>query len=206
MSLSKLPSNEIYQSLATDFDIEKLVKHLKSVVFPLDPQMQAPAFGGWSVLSSNQNYRDGWHRGHVLINKDTRIEDLTKNLKQLGAKPWSEYVYPTEICSGYLLEVIDSIKAKGFSPRRARIIKLCARSASAWHRDAPDDFPLVRLHVPIITNPECFFEIETGRCHLAADGNSYLIRVNRIHRVVNGGETDRYHLVMDVVSNETSGP
>ena len=206
MSILKLPSNEIYHAIATNFDIEKLVEHLKSVVLPLDPQMQAPAFGGWSVLSSNRNYRDGWHRGHVLIKRDTRIEDLTKNLEQLGAKPCSEYIYPTEICSGYLLEVIDSIKARGFSPRRARIIKLCARSSSAWHRDAPDGFPLVRLHVPIITNPECFFEIEGDRCHLAADGSSYLIRVNRVHRVVNGGDSDRYHLVMDVVSNAPSIP
>ena len=47
-----------------------------------------------------------------------------------------------------------------------------------------------RLHVPIRTNPGCFFEwkLASGkieRVHFPADGRGYFVRVDQTHRAVN---------------------
>lgn len=180
------------------FDVGLLRDHIEKYVKPLEPIKQSSSFGGWSVLSADGTYKDGWHMGHVLIDKDAASEAIYDGLAKMGARPTSEYVYPTEICHGYMAEVIESIRSLNLNPRRARIIRLTAGLASSWHRDWPEHSRFVRLHVPIITNTGCFFEVEGDREHLPATGQAYLLRVNRLHRVVNQGHDDRYHLVMDV--------
>jgi hypothetical protein len=192
----------IFESINLHFDVIKLQEHIAQHVLKLEPAQQSIEFGGWSVLSSNGNYQDGWHQGALTLKEGLTNEQQLQALQKMGAKRSSEYVIPTEICHGYLQEVINKISENGFEPKRARIMKLLANSASSWHRDAPDHYDSVRLHIPIMTNSECFFEIsETERQHIPANGQAYLVRVNRLHRVVNGGPTDRYHLVMDVVDH-----
>jgi hypothetical protein len=97
---------------------------------------------------------------------------------------------------------MDFLMQSGLSPRRARIIRLSKGLRSSWHRDGPDNLYFVRLHIPIITNPGCIFEAKdadvTEVAHMPADGSSYILRVNRMHRVSNLGTEDRFHLVMDV--------
>lgn len=179
------------------FDIERLKSHFREFVLPLEPVYQSPAFGGWSVLSSNGSYKDGWHRGHRLFNEDEK-DSVLKDFSKSGIKRAREYVVPTEICHGYLQDVVDTVSSLGLQPCRVRIIQLAAGQSSIWHRDYADHEYGVRLHVPIITNSECFFETETEREHLAADGSAYFIAVNRVHRVVNGGSSHRYHIVADI--------
>ena len=188
----------IFEVLPTQFDVTRLVQYLHEHVLHLEPMLQSEAFGGWSVLSSNRSYKDGWHQGHKTMKKDASLDEVRNGLKNMGAKRSSEYAYPTEIYTGYMKEVIENISSMGLNPRRARIIRLTAGLASSWHRDAPEHFDFVRLHIPIITNFGCFFETESGRDHMSANGQSYFVRVNRLHRVVNEGQTDRFHLVMDV--------
>ncbi|MBN8539329.1 MAG: aspartyl/asparaginyl beta-hydroxylase domain-containing protein [Deltaproteobacteria bacterium] len=59
----------------------------------------------------------------------------------------------------------------------------------------------VRLHVPIETNPDSWFEISGRRYHLPADGSGYLINTSRPHRVGNSGVTPRTHLVSILYQN-----
>ena len=53
----------------------------------------------------------------------------------------------------------------------------------------------VRLHVPIESNPEAWFEIEGRRYHLPADGSAFLVNTSRMHRIGNPGPTRRSHIV-----------
>ena len=190
----------IYEKLNFSYDVEKLKQHLKDHVLDLPITSQSPSFGGWSVTSSNGDFRDGWGQGHLVFETKnfTNKEELLSELKKHSVLPSHAYSVPTQICHGYLHEVVKDIAAKGFMPRRVRIIRLPAQSSSAWHRDQPNEVFGIRLHVPIETNSHCFFECEEGKAHLPADGSAYLLRVNRMHRVYNEGEASRYHLVMDV--------
>lgn len=188
----------IFEVLPTAFDIKKLQEHLKNVVIPLPPVMLDASFGGWSVLSSTGHYKDGWHKGHLVAENNQNLEEFRQKLTDIGAQPVAEYNKPTEVCVGYLKEVMDHITQLGLEPKRARIIKLSKGLSCPWHRDTPDHIYAARLHIPIVTNSECFFETETERDHMPANGNCYFARVNRIHRVVNGGDQNRYHVVMDI--------
>lgn len=182
----------------TGFDINKLQAHLHDYVLPLESVQQSSGFGGWAVTSSNGSYKDGWQMGHVQVKPNMTKEEIWQGMQKAGLKPIQNYILPTEICHGYLKHIMDFIQDHGLTPARARIVKLMPNFASSWHRDAPENIYCVRLHVPIITNEGCFFETENAREHLPADGSSYFIFVNRIHRVVNNGEAPRFHLIVDV--------
>lgn len=192
----------IYEKWETGFDIQKLRAHLEKYVLPLESVQQSPSFGGWSVLSSNGDFRDGWLMGHKVIASEMSKEVFFEKLKKAGFTEIENYKHPTEICHGYMKEVADFLLSSGLNPRRMRVIRLTKGMSSIWHRDGPDNRYLVRLHVPIITNEGCIFETEEGSAHLPADGSSYFLKVNRMHRVSNGGDADRFHLVMDVWDTE----
>jgi hypothetical protein len=193
---------EIYTQWKTDFDVALLRQHLEQHVLPLEPVQQAAGFGGWSVLSSNGDYRDGWAQGHRVIEAGMNALELKLEVQSVGMKPLDQYVRPTQICHSYMADVIEFFRSKSLNPRRARIIRLSHGQSSSWHRDAPDNVPLIRLHVPIVTNSGCFFATEHGRAHLPADGSSYFLRVNRMHCVTNEGKSDRFHVVIDVDCEE----
>lgn len=59
----------------------------------------------------------------------------------------------------------------------------------------------VRLHIPIETNPDSWFEISGRRYHLPADGSGYLINTSRPHRIGNSGHSPRTHLVSILYPN-----
>ena len=197
----------IYELWQKKFDIHRLQKHLFDFVLPLEATYQSPAFGGWSVLSSDGSHTDGWHNGHTLYaNTQPNTEYNIARLAEVGGKHSAEYVIPTDICHGYMEEVIKTIEDLQLFPRRARIIQLAAESESIWHRDAANSTYAVRMHIPLLTNDFCYFETENEKAHLPADGSVYFLYVNRIHRVINNGKTHRYHLVMDITdkSNVTT--
>lgn len=179
-------------------DIQRLQQHLKECVLDKEITKQSEAFGGWSVLSPDGDYRQGWVQGHKLLKPETTEEEKAEIRKAFGNKKIAEYTVETEICTGYLLEIVEMLRERQLSPCRARIIRLTAGLACSWHFDTTPNNYLVRLHIPIVTNPGCFFETPNEREHLPADGSAYFIFVNREHRVINHGTEDRYHLVIDV--------
>lgn len=187
----------IFEKWSLNFDIIKLQEHLKKNILHKEISRQSSAFGGWSVLSGNGDIRDGWQKGHLLLKNDVNSE-IQKEIRDQIKKKFSEYTIETEICTDYLLEVINKIRSFNLSPARARVICLTAGQSSIWHTDAPENVYAVRLHIPILTNEHCFFETKTEREHIPADGSAYFVYVNREHRVINGGDTDRFHLVIDV--------
>lgn len=183
------------------FDIPRLLEHFELHVKPLPMHIQ-PGMGGnggWSVLSRTGSYLDGWHLGALLISvKDGQTVIDGKAAKKMGAFRTEDYQKPTEICHGYLREVIETIGDLGLQPMRARIGLMRAGEDSRWHRDGKETSYEVRLHIPLITNPDVKWCTEVGEAHLPADGRAYLVPVNCIHLMKNSGATDRLHLYMDV--------
>jgi len=59
---------------------------------------------------------------------------------------------------------------------------------------------LVRLHVPVITNPDVFFLVNDARVEMHP-GETWHVDVRFPHSVENRGTTIRVHLVMDLVRN-----
>lgn len=189
-------------------DSDKLLAHFQKFVLPLPSVGNPTMFGGWSVLSSDGHYQDGWHSGHISEDRKLTVEEqriaLAEATKQ-RKKTSRDYCNPTEICHSYMRELIDQLIDQKLYPSRARIIRLCANTVTFKHRDHTDNAYAVRLHIPIITNEFCTFDIEGESMHFPADGSLYLVHVNRIHWACNRGTTDRYQLVIDVrdIDNRT---
>lgn len=83
----------------------------------------------------------------------------------------------------------------------AILINLPAGESIGRHRDANprgNKFNLChRIHIPIITNKECVFEIEREELNMCEGEVWEISNVKKLHSVRNLGDTDRIHLLLD---------
>lgn len=101
---------------------------------------------------------------------------------------------------GYIREVLDTLRC----PTQAvRFLRLKAGSVIKEHRDHELGFEdgEVRLHIPVITNPDVEFILSGARV-VMGEGECWYLNVNQPHRVANRGIADRIHLVIDCVVND----
>src|ERR1043166_1474431 len=84
-----------------------------------------------------------------------------------------------------------------------RLLRLGAGSRIREHRDFDLGlrYGVVRVHVPVLTNPGVEFFLGGERVEMA-EGESWYLDLSLPHRVENGGPTDRVHLVIDCVVND----
>jgi len=85
---------------------------------------------------------------------------------------------------------------------RIRLMRLNPGGRILRHSDPLHtiDPRLVRLHVPVVTNPDVVFLVNDERV-LMQPGETWHVDVRFPHAVENGGTTTRVHLVMDLVRN-----
>ena len=77
--------------------------------------------------------------------------------------------------------------------------KLLAGGRILPHRDSHPSFGVGhRIHVPIVTNPRVRFMID-GRPYQLEVGQAYEINNQKIHSVMNKGDTDRINFIFDYV-------
>nr|WP_296074678.1 aspartyl/asparaginyl beta-hydroxylase domain-containing protein [uncultured Actinoplanes sp.] len=95
----------------------------------------------------------------------------------------------------YHAEVLRSIPAPMFS---ARLMGLGPGAQLHLHRDGKWTyrFGIVRLHVPIVTNPGCVLYVEGEEFHWDA-GRLWYADFDREHYARNSGSERRIHLVVD---------
>jgi hypothetical protein len=85
--------------------------------------------------------------------------------------------------------------------RSVRLMRLAAGSTIKEHEDALDaELGMLRLHVPVATNPAVDFRL-AGRRVVMAPGSVWYLRLTEAHSVVNRGASDRIHLVIDTFLN-----
>lgn len=189
---------ELFETLHIPFDIKTLENEFLQNTENLMPVMTGKGFGGWSVTSSDGSYEDGWLKSKPLFDaKEKTIQEVRDANAAVNFKGPQHYRTPTNLCFGEIKKVISYLEENGFFPCRARFTLLKAGGETPFHRDYPEWLYGVRLHIPIITNPQCFFEYEEEKAHLKADGTAYLLKINRTHRVYNHGATDRVHFLCD---------
>lgn len=82
----------------------------------------------------------------------------------------------------------------------ARFLRLGPRAYVLPHRDYDLGIELgeVRIHVPVLTNPDVEFFVEDRRVTMQA-GETWYADFGRTHRVRNLGDEARIHLVIDCV-------
>ena len=84
---------------------------------------------------------------------------------------------------------------------RSRLMKLAAGSEVALHVDFNYHwYTRVRIHIPVITNPDVTFYCADENIHMQA-GECWIFNSWRRHRVINSGDQDRVHLVIDTAGS-----
>ncbi len=99
----------------------------------------------------------------------------------------------------YLLHVMASIGAVW---GRSRLMRLDGNSEVATHVDINYYWrERVRVHIPILTNPEVRFECGDAHVNMAA-GECWIFDTWRPHHVINPTQSRRIHLVADSVGSD----
>lgn len=199
-----------YEELDLGIDLEKLREDVRNHVFTLGDQViqgeeyetpQYKGFGGWSLLSYNGDWKNGFEFYQGADKEATEIlfpkgQDNSKTLKFLGVAHSIEYNKPTQAYVGEIKRVLDKIADMGLTPRRARVTCLKAGCKSLVHTDGEPTEYIARIHIPLFTNPKCVFLCEGQSLHMEA-GKAYMVWVNTWHQIRNDSNEDRYHIIMD---------
>ena len=168
------------------FDPDRLERDLRSL-----------ASVDWIAHFVPQNYEGDWSviplRGKagakhpiMMISSDPTWQDY-EDTPMLAACP-------------YFREVLDAFEA----PLRAvRLMRLTPGSVIKEHTDLELSFEegTVRIHVPVVTNPDVEFHLNRQRVILEA-GSAWYLRLSDPHSVANRGTSDRVHMVIDAQVND----
>jgi hypothetical protein len=152
--------------------------------------------GPWTPHYVRQNYGGEWS---VIPLRSPAGE--THPMRMIGADPTARSFVDTpylERCP-YFRAVLASFQCP---LRVARLMRLTPGSIIKEHTDLDLSFEdgRVRLHIPVVTNDAIGFYLNDVRVVLEA-GSVWYLRLSDPHRVVNGGSTDRVHLVIDAEVN-----
>jgi quercetin dioxygenase-like cupin family protein len=99
---------------------------------------------------------------------------------------------------------VQEVLAKLQCPVRAvRFLRLGPGSTIKEHADPDLGFHLgeVRLHIAVASNPEVEFVVGGARVQMS-EGECWYHDFGKPHRVYNGGDSPRVHLVIDCVVND----
>jgi hypothetical protein len=77
---------------------------------------------------------------------------------------------------------------------RARYMVMKKKSCYTYHWD-----PTPRVHIPLVTNPDCFMILDDKLERYPADGNAYLVDTRKMHTFVNASRDSRIHIVGNVL-------
>lgn len=127
-------------------------------------------------------------KGRVVENEDLDFGE-GKTRPGVTLSEWSHW-RDEQYNSGWLAELIEFLSPREIG--RIRIMKMKGRTCYSWHKDLTP-----RVHVPLITNPECFMVIRNQSRHLYK-GAIWWTETTQFHTAMNCSENDRYHLILEV--------
>lgn len=190
----------ISEEIPLNINIKELCSELMPELQKFPIVKRSAAIGGWTLQSTNGSYLDGWSLDFCPYNGP---ENLGPSWNPLSPSEGllnsiQNFVGPTELMTPFIQNLLKQLEQLGLNPPKAIVLKLSAKISSIWDIDGSKKYYQVRLHIPLITNEQCFYENEAGKIHLPANGSAFLVKVNQIHRVHNDGDTDPYHVVVNV--------
>jgi hypothetical protein len=151
----------------------------------------------WIGHYVQQNYDGDWS---VIPLRGPAGE--THPVRMIYADPTARAFVDTPLLQGceYFREVLAAFAC----PLRAvRLMRLTPGSRIKEHTDFDLSFEdgVVRVHIPVITNPYVEFYLNGSRVILEA-GSAWYLRLSDQHSVFNGGSADRVHMVIDADVND----
>lgn len=166
-----------------------------------DPQrlaadLDALASVPWTAHFVQQNYEGDWSAIALRMPAAAR-HPIQMILSDPGCADFVDTPFLTS--APYFRKVLGHFKCPLLS---VRLMRLSAGSIIKEHRDHDLSFEdgTVRVHIPVVTNPEVDFRLSGVRCQMPA-GSAWYLRLSDPHSVANRGATDRVHMVIDAAVN-----
>ncbi len=170
--------------------------------FAFDPQRLAADMAGlasqeWTGHFLTDRYDGGWD---VIPLRGPR--GATHPVMMIAADPGTRDFADTPFLGAcpYFREVIASFQSE---MRGARLLRLTPGSRIKEHTDHEytEIDGTLRIHIPVVTNPDVEFLLSGTRVVMEA-GSAWYLRLNNPHSVANRGRADRVHMLVDMVMNE----
>jgi hypothetical protein len=122
---------------------------------------------------------------------------------QLYADPSKKKSYADTPALARCSYIKEALRAFECALETVRLLKLAPGSLIREHSDFDlgERFGVVRVHVPILTNPSVEFSLG-GESVSMREGESWYLDLSLPHSVANRGTTDRIHLVVDCLVND----
>jgi hypothetical protein len=137
-----------------------------------------------------------WGEDYVSKGKQTGIqykENTDPWLSAVGRSKGDELSHD-QLNPFYKGTIIESL-INQFNLKRTRLLWLNSGRCYSVHTDATP-----RIHIPLITNPQCFFIFKKGIVRHLPAGSVYWTDTRFEHTAMNGSEFPRLHLVGAVES------
>lgn len=149
----------------------------------------------WTPHFNTNQYEGGWSGVALRSVKGARLS--------LYPDPAAEGQFaPTEVLERcpYFQEVLAAFACPLES---VRLLRLQPGSVIREHRDYKLGLAdgVLRVHVPVLTNPEVEFMLQGRRIEMRP-GEAWYLDFNLPHSVANRGQTDRIHLVLDGIVDD----
>jgi len=94
---------------------------------------------------------------------------------------------PTELIFGFGKKIIDTFP-------EVRQLGISGHPPNTKIDLHPDNDEFLKIHIPIITNPDAWFVYEDEKFNMQV-GNAYLVNTTILHGTYNQGSTDRIHMI-----------
>jgi|TARA_B100000085_G_scaffold126695_3_gene115350 hypothetical protein len=152
-------------------DIERILFELEPLTYIYKDRgqilLQFPEqYNKWSDFMSWNETKKQWHPMEGL-----KEQDFTK------------FAYPDKM--PYTKSVLEDL-----GMYRTRAMNLRSKSCYSYHKD-----PTKRIHIPLITNEDCFIIVNDILNRYPANGSYYIVDTTRKHTAVNASWQERIHLV-----------
>ena len=164
----------------------------------------APAFAADPLADEVARFDDPWWGRHAGPYHDGAWESVS--LWSPRGDPFEQRSFGGEFRATPALALAPGIRAVmdrfPCDRNRIRLMRLKPGGRILRHSDplSSIDARLVRLHVPLVTNPDVYFFVNDARVEMRA-GETWHVDVRFPHAVENRGTAARVHLVMDLVRN-----
>lgn len=175
---------DLTDTFPVKFDVERMLGEIKE---------------GW-LDHYDPGLSTGW-RAILLRSKHGKIDGPESQRPEGAQEEFIKTPYAAKM--PYFDSIMDAFKCP---QSRVRILKLSPGAKIGLHTDRREEcgclaFDRVRLHVPIVTNDKVVFQVNGQNLKLKP-GRLYYVNFSQAHQVRNDGDTDRLHLVLDLVVND----
>ncbi len=176
------------ERLSIRFDACALLDTLHNALASLDARTDQYGFGGFPLMrrpgaeKETENDRSGLFY--------TRVDSSYQEVQREHAVDERAFTELVPTFKGTYFEHVINELSKRFILGRVRVLSKGIYNCNSWHRD-----PEPRLHIPIVTNPGSLFLVNNHATHLPADGSVYFTDTRGYHTALNGGESNRVHIV-----------